>query len=382
MTALVPQDATLADYERDPFEIRVGSRRFTKWTGMACSMSIESAARPLQLSLIGLFQDDSDEEIVCGDELSAWVGKDQFFAGFAEVAEDDSGEASESFSLSARSKTCDLVDSTATVGVWSNIRLDRLMAALCTGFSVDIAFDDDTLAAAVVRRFKAALGDKIFECFDRLAQEHGFLVTDTPRGELLITRAGAGGVSTTRLVRGRNVLSSRGTWDMSERFSDYEVKGQSFTETEIDVSATGGASDPGVRRYRRLAIAPERGLDRVAARDRARWEAVHRAGKSVTYSCVVRGWRQDDGSLWRPNILVTVFDRRKRLLNASLLVVAVDFTLNAEGRKARLFCAPLAGYVPYVPGRPILSGAGRWLKGAVEGTTRPSEAEIQRLEAR
>lgn len=378
MTALVPADATLASYERDPFVIRRGARAFRGWTGMSCSMGIEMAARSLQLKIVGLFQ-DSDEQIVCGDPVSAWVGADCIFSGYAETADDDSGPDSESFDMTARSKPCDVVDSTAAARTFTNIRLDRLIAALCADFNVEVTFADTTLAAKIVRRFKATNGDKVFGCIDKLAQEHGFLVTDTASGALLVTRAGAEGLSTTRLVRGRNVLASRGTWTMSERFSTYEVRGQSFADDEVDVAAVGGADDPGVSRFRRLSIVPEKGLDRAAARERARWEAVSRAGKSVSYTATVFGWRQEDGTLWRPNQIVRVTDRRKRLLDAQLLVSAVDLTLDNSGRHARLYCAPLAGFVPFVPAQPILSDAGRWF-GAVEGTTRPDEADFLRME--
>ena len=86
----------------------------------------------------------------------------------------------------------------------------------------------------------------------------------------------------------------------------------------------------------------------------------------------------DDGSLWRPNQLVRVTDRRKRLLDAQLLITRVGMSLGAGGRKTVLDLAPAAGFTPYVPGVPILAGAGRWF-GEVEGTTRPDAAELRKL---
>jgi len=382
MTALVRVGEALtrpADFEVDPFELRLNARRFRGWTEVAFSSSIEEAVRTLSVTLIGALQDTAEEEVTAGDLVSAWVGRDQLFAGYAETFSDASDADSESLSISCRSKTCDLVDCSAPVKSWSNIRLDSLVAALCAGFPISVVFGVPTAAAKLIRKFRTTAGETVFSALDRLCKEQGLLVTDDEAGRLVITRAAVGGVaSTTRLVRGRNILASSGAWDLSQRFSTYEVKGQTVTDLDVDASAVGDAADPGVTRYRPLVIVPEKGVDRVGARDLARWEAVTRAGKSLRVSVTLAGWRQDDGSLWRPNQLVRVTDRRKRLLDAQLLITRVAMTLGAGGRKTVLDLAPAAGFTPYVPGVPILAGAGRWF-GEVEGTTRPDAAELRKL---
>lgn len=406
----------------DPFELRVDARRFRGWTSVKFSASIEQAARTLAVTLVGVYQDDTDEQVTAGDLVSAWVGTDQLFAGYAEEFSDASGPDSESLAIACRSKTCDLVDSSAPVKSWSNIRLDKLVAALCDGFPVLVVFDAPDAAAKLVRRFRTEPGDTVFEAIDKLAREHGLLVTDDEAGRLIITRAALGGstagssstssvvipftgpgkgtetvvtstttsagsrtaaaVSTTRLVRGRNILASSGSWNLANRFSNYEVKGQTVTDLDVDPDAVGNADDPGVSRFRRLVIVPQKGVDRAGALALARWEAVTRAGKSLQVSVTVAGWRQDDGSLWRPNQLVRVTDRRKRLLDATLLIVGVDMSLDAAGRKTTLTLAPPAGFERYVSGgEAILSSGGRWF-GAVEGTTRPDDAELRKLGAR
>lgn len=430
MSALVPVGAPLvrpADFEADPFELRINARRFRGWTEVAFSASIEEAVRTLSVRLIGAYQDDTDEQVTAGDLVSAWVGPDQLFAGYAETFTDESAADSESLSIECRSKTCDLVDCSAPVKAWSNIRLDKLVAALCEGFPVTVAFESSVAAARLIRRFRTTIGETVFAAIDRLCKEQGLLVTDDETGRLVITRAAVGGatagssstssvvvpyppgyevgpgdeaggiittvttltagryvaasVSSTRLVRGRNILASSGTWDLSQRFSNYEVKGQTITDLDVDAAAVGDADDPGITRFRRLVIVPEKGVDRPGARDLARWEAVTRAGKSLRLSVTLAGWRQDDGSLWRPNQLVRVTDRRKRLLDATLLIVRVGMSLGANGRKTVLDLAPAAGFEPYVPGVPILSGGGgRWF-GEIEGTTRPDAAELRRLGA-
>lgn len=370
----------MTDYTADPFELRVDARRFRGWTSASFSASLETASRSLAVTLIGVYQDDTDEQIVTGDFVTAWAGEYQMFAGYVEQVSDSTGPDSETLTFAARSKTCDIVDSSAPVSVWNNIRLDKLADALCADLDAEVVFDDAAVASKVVRRFRTEIGETVFDALDRLAKEQGLLVTDDEAGALVLTRPASSGVSSTRLRRGVNVLASSGTWDVSDRFSVYEVKGQTVTDLDIDEAATGSADDPGVSRYRRLVISPEKNVDRPGALERARWEAVTRAGKSLRVSVTLAGWRQDDGTLWRPNQLVRVTDRRKRLLDATLLVVGVDMSLDSAGRKTTLHLAPAAGFEPYVPGSPILSGAGRWF-GAVEGDTRPDYAALRRAGA-
>ena len=50
-------------------------------------------------------------------------------------------------------------------------------------------------------------------------------------------------------------------------------------------------------------LVPETGASIEACRDRARWEAAARAGRSVLVTYTVRGWQQKpDGPLWEPNL--------------------------------------------------------------------------------
>ena len=371
-------------FEADPFEIRVSARRFTGWTSMGLSSGIEAAQSTMQVKLIGVYQ-DTDEQVTAGDLVSAFVGGERLFSGYADIFEDGTSASSESLSIECRSRTVDIIESDALPKTYKGIRFDRFVQELVADFALEVVFEDAAVAAQVIRVCKVAVGSKVFDEIDKQARDLGCLVTDDAAGRLVVTKAGAAGKSSTRLVRGRNCFETSGRWDMTQRYSHVEVKGQVATDLDVDVAATGGARDPGVLRYRRLVIAPDKGLDRQGAIERARWEVVSRAGKSVGVQVTVGGWRQEDGSLWRPNQLVRYTDARKRMVDAELLVTQRTFTLsNTDARKTVLTLAPLAGFKPYVAGKPVLSGAGgRWFSLASgEQTTRPTQAEIDRAEGR
>ena len=63
---------------------------------------------------------------------------------------------------------------------------------------------------------------------------------------------------------------------------------------------------------------------------RANFEAAYRRGVSLKASYTIQGWRQSDGTLWRPNQFIRVEDE---ILKRSdlMLVTKIIFQLSASG---------------------------------------------------
>jgi prophage tail gpP-like protein len=121
---------------------------------------------------------------------------------------------------------------------------------------------------------------------------------------------------------------------MTERFSDYIVKGQrAGTDNDYGESCAavrGEARDIGVARYRPFMVRAEGQVTDGDAIRRARWEASTRAARSVTVAVTVAGWRQDDGSLWRINTLVPCRLPYLRI-EQDLLISRLTFSLTLDG---------------------------------------------------
>ena len=346
----------------DQVEIRVDAKAFRGWTAVQVSASLEEACRTFSFATGGSYEERDDALIAAGAACSIWVGGERVATGYADEVDDQLDAATKSLTYRARSKTCDLVDCSAPLGSWRNIRLDRLVTELLAGFDVEAHFALAEAAALIIPRHRTAVGETVFAALDRLCSERGVLLTDDAAGRLVFDRVAATGtVSTTRIEVGRNVLAASGKWSLVERFSSYTVAGQVFLDLEVDPAATAGATDPGVTRYRPLIVDADRGTDRAGALAKARWEAVTRAGKSFGRTYTLAGWRQDDGTLWAPGQRVLVTDRRAGLSGAELLIVGVDLGLDDGGRKTSLRCAPAAGYQAFVAGKSLVapgSGAG------------------------
>lgn len=202
-------------------------------------------------------------------------------------------------------------------------------------------------------------GETVIESVARLAEKRGLLVTDDALGRLVLTRAGTG-LATTAIVRGGNVIGGGAMFDASKVFSEYAVRGQRVgTDSDFGescVNPLGTATDPGIVRFRRLALHSESHSSAADCKKEAQWEAASRLGKSCVGTYKVRGWRQDDGTLWRPNLLVEVRDPFCGLFG-QMLIVGVTYSITEEqGTVAVLRLGLAAGYTP----KPIKSaGRGR-----------------------
>lgn len=321
----------------------VGGKR---WASVQVDTSIEDLASSFSVAALGVFATE-ESFINEGDAVEVWVGADRLVTGYVDDVEHAGDAENETVRVSGRSKTCDLVDCSAPIGTWRGLTLARLIAVLCDGYEVEIV-DEAGVGGTIIRQHRTEEGETIFDALDRLGRDIGFVPTDDGAGRLVLTRAGESGAAGEAIVRGAVGFLEGGTRrSMAERFSTYQCKGQSFTDLEVDASATGGASDVGVTRTRTLIVRPERGLTRAGAADRAAWEATTRAAKALEANYTLRGWRKADGELWQKNQMAEVLDGFARLIGAELLIVGLSFTLDPEaGRKVGLRLAPREAFTP------------------------------------
>jgi prophage tail gpP-like protein len=85
--------------------------------------------------------------------------------------------------------------------------------------------------------------------------------------------------------------------------------------------------------------------DTALATKRARWRALRNYGQSTRANITALGWRQDDGNLWDTNLLVPV-KSPMLVIDKSLLIGQMRFTLDENGRRTELTLMPPEAYQP------------------------------------
>lgn len=206
------------------------------------------------------------------------------------------------------------------------------------------------------------IGETVFESIDRMMRLRHVLSTDNAQGDLVFIDVGSSGRAGTALDLGRNILSGDAALDYKGVFSEYIVKGQrSGTDEQFGADAseeegvsletarttvtgeTATARDARATRRRVLVIKQSGQADDGTCQERAEYERAHRAAKALQTTYTVQGWRQDDGSLWIPNLLVRVRDKLIGF-DTEMVIAEVSWILDAQGQRAEIKVGPRDGY--------------------------------------
>ena len=232
-----------------------------------------------------------------------------------------------------RDRTADLVDCSAlnTPGSWRGRKLEQIAAELVQPFGIAIASPTNT--GAPFTRFALQQGETVFAAIERMCRYRGLVAWSAGDGMLMIGNPDCG-QSIGRLAEGENVIFASRTSTVSDRFSDYIVKGQAAGSDERSGAAVaqvqGEAFDPAITRYRPMLIVGEEQSDRASLKKRAEWEAAVRSGRSQPVQITVPGWLTADGRPFAHGMRAEC-DVPSAGISGSLLIERLSFSRDAQG---------------------------------------------------
>lgn len=355
--------------ETELARLKVYGREFVGWTELEVVASLENCARAFTFRASERFPGESNPlRLKPGSPVEVYLGADRVMNGYIDSLDINYSATDHKITVTGRSKTSDLVDCSAVAGgSWRNQKLEDIATQLAGTYGITVKTVVNT--GSKIKRHKTQRGETVFDAIERMARLRALLVTDDAAGNLLLTRAGhfetnkkgeltfsqTGTTDAhTAIVVGENVLAGNVSFDVSERFSEYRIKGQRAGDDNDygDILQTNGeASDTAIDRTRILVLDAEARASKARCKQRAAWEAAARYGKSLKIRYTVQGWRQGNGQLWEPNQMVTVVDELSGL-DADFLTVEVAYRLGAGGSTTSIQLAPVEGYEPIEPFKP------------------------------
>lgn len=228
---------------------------------------------------------------------------DLILTGHVEKRSPRLGESEAEMAVSGRSKTGDVVDSSAEhdSGEFRDKDAVDIFTPLAGKHGVTVETD-----LSLDRRpvFRLRPGETVFTALERYARADAFSIGDTPEGNLKLQKAGekrhAGS-----LTEGVNVLDASAVHDDSKRFGKVKVRAQApdgYSSDELQVE--GQANDEGGRANRLRVIVPPEQIRQQDARRRAQWHRDRAAGDGTTCEVTTPGWRDEAGKIWTPGLLV------------------------------------------------------------------------------
>lgn len=365
---------------------------FGGWKSVRIAAGIERQARDYDLEVTDVWpgREDIPRRLRAGDACQVLIGDDLVMTGHIDATPIRYDGRSVSVAVRGRSKTADLVDccppdageampasekswndvigpdgKTAnivtpgqkTAQQWRNMKMEEIAADLAAPYGIRVIAEVDT--GDKIKEHQVQIGETVFESIDRMMRLRHVLSTDNEYGDLVFINVGSAGDAVTALVAGDNILAGDAALDYKGVFSEYIVKGQRAGDdqdfgiatnedegiAETTASGETGVSVDGRAPRRRVLVIKQSGqADEGTCQDRANYEKAHRAAKALQTTYKVVGWRQSDGSLWEPNMMVMVRDRIIGF-DTEMVIAEVAWVLSREGLVTEIKVGPPDGYV-------------------------------------
>ncbi|MFA7257904.1 MAG: phage tail protein [Aeromonas bestiarum] len=319
----------------EPITLRVDGQLYEGWQKVRITRSLRDIAGDFELTVTEKIDVAQKITIKRGSACTVHIGSDLVLTGYIDtfVPSYDAKEVTRI--VSGRSKTGDLVDSSAIykAGQWQNATLDKVARDISKPFGIEVVVECDL--GATFPRVAIEQGESCFELLDRLAKQRAVLLTPNEKGQLVLTQA-SDQVMGASLILGENILAARGNFSMMDRASEWIIKGSSYgggaTWDNTAAATIGGQkatiTDPDVPRYRPRIIIAEDVTTVAGASKRGQWQKQRSIGEGTQTEVTVAGWRThgmkgDRGPLWRINRMCPIKDDIQDL-DVNWLIVSVS----------------------------------------------------------
>lgn len=329
------------------------STSLTGWTSVRVTRGVDRCPSDFDIEATDRNPlDPSVLQVFPGDQCQVYLGADLVLTGYVDRVIPSFAENRHSLRIMGRSKCEDLVDCSACFNTWQISATDPVSLAqkLCSPFGIKVT-TPGPLEYIEIPLFGVIMTETPMEIIERIARYAGLLAFDGRDGNLILTRAGAYSMAS-GFAQGQNVQEATTAFTMDQRYSDVRVLFQSVefldqmptseqTSDLIQNDTAAEAKDPGVLRYRPMALVAEQAdLNFKVAQQRAAWEVSRRWGRSQQARVTCDSWRDATGQLWEVNALANVDIPALKLNGQTWAISEVSFIRDARGRRADVTMMP------------------------------------------
>lgn len=366
-----PRD--LGKFVENAVTVFIDGQVFSGWESVSIRKSISQLAHSFTLELSDKFRNEKESWLIIpGKSVAIFIDGEKVVTGFIDSVSASVTSNSRGFSVSGRSKTCDLIDCSIdlTQYQFQNLGLLEIAQKLTEQFGITVSSSADL--GAKFTGFTVKQGETYFEALNRAAQQRAVLLTTTPNGNLSIERTN-NQRSISQLVQGINIKGASANYSYKDRFSQYKVLGQSAGSDVLGgaqtTEPTGQATDSNITRFRPMVLIDENNSANGTAEKRAQWEASFRAAKSNSAEVEVVGWKTQDNNIWQINRIVKVKCPFIGLANNNMLIDAIAFNKSkSAGTTCSLSLTSPQAYVPRPTVEKDASSNLGWLDDALKNS--------------
>ena len=313
-----------------------------------------------------------------GDKCQIISNDQTILDGFIDTISGNYSSQTDTITVTGRSKTMDLIDSTINYTLFSEWKGGISLIDACEEILKQLGLENDievipetsdVLAASELKTpidqyFSAQNGESAFAFLEKYAQSLKVILSTDNRGNLLITRGTNENIIPFTIINKINDAESTNNvvkcrWISSEKnlFNKYICWSQ-LAQAPIDFRKFegGGGESQAVKSglygvsgefdYTRIRPSRQHSFNALvplsiqSCTSRARWQANYNLALSQVYMPTLQGHTFDGKRLWDVNKLIQVYDERADI-NTQLLIKKVNFTQSLNGGNiTELTCVP------------------------------------------
>lgn len=340
----------------DTLTLQVGGQQLSGWQRVSVTRSMDSIPASFDLEVTEKFPNTADVNVQPGQACTVMIGGDLVLTGYVDRYATAMAADRHTIRVQGRSKSCDLVDCSAFVGLayspsYQVMRGSALAIAQAIAAPYGVTIQSSAGPGAQIPQFNINLGETCWEIIDRLCRVSGFIAYDMPDGSMMLARAGTTAMAS-GFALGANIEQADISFSMDQRYSEYEGHFLSVQEYGVEGPLTNSTAGPvqydqGVHRFRKLIVVSEQmqGTQSLAAQ-RALWERNRRLGRSQQFNVTCDSWRDSAGTLWAPNCLAPIAAAEMKMPNASWVIGGVAYSRDETGQHAALTLMPPEAFAP------------------------------------
>lgn len=319
------------------------------WLGISITTKLESITREFSVSTTtkASKRNDYSFEFDIGDFVEVKIGNDLVLTGFVTNIVEKLSNGNHEITVSGKSKTIDLVECCIPdkkPQCYKKVKVLSIIRDLAAHYDVELV--EDVVKTDEID-FDVSPEEKIKEALDRLIKKYNLLLTDNPKGQLVVSLPGAKGDCKDRLTVGVNVLSSQRSRVSSPLFCRYVVLGQGtnpLSERPLEDNQLMCIVEDSSVRFRVCTRVLSGNATQAEVQSRATSLKNVSKAESNKLTYTVQGWRQSDDTLWTTNSLVMVDDDVFGI-RSQFVISAAEYVLDKNGMSTTLTLTPLAKYV-------------------------------------
>jgi prophage tail gpP-like protein len=286
--------------------VNVGGMQYTAFEVVQVSAAFNEAARSFRLEIAAeLGASATNAVFAVGTKLTIHANGDLLLTGFVDQKQPRIEATKAMITVSGRSNSGDLVDSSAVHEEGHFEKKDPMEIGNEVAKGIGAKFTTDQKLEKI-DQYQINPGESCFRLVEKMARQQGMTICGKADGNAEITKAGnkrhSGGI-----IEGVNLLTGTSDHNGSNRHSEYTVRGQRpFGHGADNLEIQAIARDKGVDRHRPIIIIQNEDTTKDRTKKKAKNRRDRAAGHALKATIDVQGFRDEGGKVWEPGHLIWV----------------------------------------------------------------------------